>query len=76
MFNLEKTVAPPRIHFNTPLRGTPGTQRKTSAWIYQRLNPLGVVDQTGLSPSFASLVSLAVNELPDLGLNYMSRISG
>ena len=42
-------------------------QRKTSAWIYQRLNPLGMFGQTCLPPSFASLASLAVNELPDLG---------
>ena len=29
--------------------------------------PLGEFGQTCLSPSFASLASLAVNELPDLG---------
>ena len=55
--NLEKTVAPPR---------TPGTQRKISAWIYQRLKLLGDFGQACLTPSFASLVSLAVNELPNL----------
>jgi hypothetical protein len=35
-------------------------QRKTSAWIFQRLNSLSEFGQTCLSPSFATLASLAV----------------
>ena len=35
-------------------------QRKTSAWIFQRVNSLGEFGQTCLSPSFATLASLAV----------------
>jgi len=35
-------------------------QRKTSAWIFQRVNSLGEFGQTCLSPSFATPASLAV----------------
>ena len=61
--------SPPRIHFNTPLRGAPGTRRRAKARQETKPFPSAQTGSHSVLPSrlvsrrlpFASLASLAVN---------------